>query len=80
MNYSHIFTSNIALLVLEYELKKKICVCLSSVMSDSLRPHELQHGPVDWSPLGSSFHRTFQARIVEWVAISSLRTSPRRRD
>ena len=27
--------------------------------------------PVDGSPPGSSVHRTLQARILEWVAISS---------
>ena len=36
--------------------------CVSrSVMSDSLRPH---------SPPGSSVHGVFQARTLEWVAIS----------
>ena len=34
-----------------------------SVMSDSLRP-------VDYSPPSSSVHGIFQARILEWVAIS----------
>ena len=27
--------------------------------------------PMDCSPTGSSIHGTFQARILEWVAISS---------
>ena len=26
--------------------------------------------PMDWSPPGSSVHGIFQARILEWVAIS----------
>ena len=39
-----------------------------SVMSDSLWPHGL-------SPPGSSVCGIFQARILEWVAISSLRGS-----
>ena len=38
-----------------------------SVMSSTLPPHEL------YSPPGSSVHRVFQARILEWVAISSSR-------
>ena len=38
-----------------------------SVVSDSLQPHGL------CSPLGSSVHRTLQARILEWVAISFSR-------
>ena len=40
-----------------------------SVVSDSLRPH----GP--YTPSGSSVHEIFQARILEWVAISSSRGS-----
>ena len=44
-----------------------------SVMSDSLWRY--QH-----SPPGSSVHGIFQARILEWVAISSSRGSSRHRD
>ena len=44
-----------------------------AVMSDSLRPK-------DWSPPGSSVHGIFQARILEWVAISSSRRSSQPRD
>ena len=36
--------------------------------------------PVDCSPPGSSFHGIFQARILEWVAISFSRGSSRPRD
>ena len=36
-----------------------------SVMFNSLQPHGLYSLP------GSSVHRIFQARILEWVAISS---------
>ena len=35
---------------------------------------------MDCSPPGSSVHRIFQARILEWVAISSSRESSRPRD
>ena len=42
-------------------------------MSDSLQPHEC-------SPPGSSVHEILQARILEWVAISSSRGSSRLRD
>ena len=28
------------------------------------------HDPMDCSPPGSSIHRIFQARVLEWVAIS----------
>ena len=36
--------------------------------------------PMDCSPSGSSVHGIFQARILEWVAISSARGSPGPRD
>ena len=33
--------------------------------------------PMDYSPPGSSVHETFQARLLEWVAIAySRRSSP----
>ena len=41
----------------------------SEVMSDFLRPHGL------WLP-GSSVHGIFQARVPEWVAISSPANLP----
>ena len=34
--------------------------------------HQPGH-PVDWSPPGPSAHGTFQARALEWVAVSSSR-------
>ena len=36
--------------------------------------------PMDCGPPGSSVHRAFQARILEWVVISSSRGSSRPRD
>ena len=36
--------------------------------------------PMDCSPPGSSVHRVFQARILEWVAISFSRESSRPKD
>ena len=44
------------------------CVCCPSVVSNSFQPHGL-------CPPGSSGHGIFQARILEWVAISSSRRS-----
>ena len=47
------------------------CVCMyaqSSVVSDSCNP-------MDCSLPGSSLHGIYQARILEWVAISSSRGS-----
>ena len=46
---------------------------LASVMSNSLQPSE-QYPP------GSSIHGIFQARVLEWVAISFSRGSSRPRD
>ena len=45
-----------------------------SVVSDSLRPHGL------YSPPRSFVHGIFQARILEWVAISFSRESSQPRD
>ena len=42
---------------------------VASVVSYSLLPHEL------YSPAGSSVHGIFQARILDWVAISFFRGS-----
>ena len=36
--------------------------------------------PMDCSPAGSSVHGIFQARILEWIAISSFRGSSHPRD
>ena len=36
--------------------------------------------PLDYSLPGSSVHGTFQARVLEWVAISFSRVSSRPRD
>ena len=44
-----------------------------SVMSNSLRP-------MDYSLLGSSLHGIFQARVLEWIAISFSRASSRPRN
>ena len=43
------------------------CILSFSVMSDCLQPHRL------YSPPGSSVHGIFQARVLEWVDISSCR-------
>ena len=51
-----------------------VCVCVScSVVSDSVTP-------TDCSPPGSSVRGILQARILEWVAISSCRGSSQPRD
>ena len=38
------------------------------------------YDPMDYSPSGSSVHGILQARILEWVAISSSRGSSGPRD
>ena len=50
-----------------------VCVCVC-VCVWSLSPVRFCH-PMDYSPLGSSVHGIFQARILEWGAISSTRES-----
>ena len=45
------------------------CLRVCSVISDSLQPHGLYSLP------GFSIHGIFQARILEWVAVSSSRGS-----
>ena len=53
-----------------------VCVCVC-VRAQSCPTH---CDPMDCSPSGSSVHGTLQARILEWVAISSSRRSSRPRD
>ena len=38
------------------------------------------HDPVDWSPPGSSVHGILQARLLQWVAVTSSRGSSWPRD
>ena len=40
-------------------------------MCSIAQPYLTHCDPMDCSPPGSSLHRIFQARILEWVAISS---------
>ena len=51
-----------------------VCVCLVPQSSPTL------YDSMDCSPLGSSVHGIFQARILEWVAISFSRASSWCRD
>ena len=51
---------------------------LSALCAQSLSHVWLLAAP--WSPPGSSVHGIFQARILEWVAISSSREFPKPRD
>ena len=63
--------------VLEFhQLKIFFTVNESESVSHSVCPNF--YDPMDYSPPGSSAHENFQARILEWVAISSSRRSPSR--
>ena len=52
-----------------FNVEAALCCVSRSVVSNSLQPHGL------YSPPGSSVHGILQARILEWVAISSSRGS-----
>ena len=60
----------------------QICnaVLLTIVCACVLRHVRLFVIPMDCSPTGSSVHRIFQAKILEWVVISYSRTSSQPRD
>ena len=38
--------------------------------SEAAQSHPTPSDPMDFSPLGSSVHGTFQTRVLEWVAIA----------
>ena len=54
-----------------------VCVCVYVFYAQLCPP---LYRPMDCSPPGSSVHGIFQARIREWVAISSSRGSSPPRD
>ena len=54
-----------------------VCVCMCVLVAQSCLT---VCDPMDCSPAGSSVHGIFQARILEWVAISSSRGSSWPRD
>ena len=53
----------------------RICMCAKSVQS-----FPMLCNPIDCSPPGSSDHETLQARILEWIAITSSKGSSQPRD
>jgi len=55
-----------------------VCVCVC-VPAQSLSPVRLCN-PMDCNPPGSSVHGILQAKVLEWVAISSCRGSSGPRD
>ena len=57
-----------------------VCVCARAWVSCPLGCVWFFYNPMDCSPPASSVHRILQARILEWVAISSSRAFPQPRD
>ena len=53
---------------------------MSAVVAELLSCTQLFCDPKDGSPPGSSVHGISQARILEWVVISSSKASSRHRD
>ena len=57
-------------------LIKCVCVCVYTHVCAPAQLCPALGEPVDRSPPGSFVHRIFQARILEWVAISFSRDLP----
>ena len=61
-----------------------MCVCIYTYtyicMYVCVLSHSVVCDPMDFSPPGSSVHGIFQARVLEWVAISYFRGSSRPRN
>ena len=58
-----------------------LCVCARACVCVSVAQRCLTFcSPMDCSPPGSSVHGILQARILDWVAISSCRGASRSRD
>ena len=57
-----------------------VCVCVCVCMHAHAQLCSTLCDPMDCSPLGSSVHGIFQARILEWVAICYSRGSFQPRD
>ena len=57
-----------------------LCVCVYVCVCVCTHSRPTLCDPMDCSPPGSSVHVIFQARILEWVAISSSRESSQTRD
>ena len=58
-------------------IEKSVCVCVCVCVCTCADAQSclILCDPVDCSPSGSSVHGISQARILEWVAISSSRES-----
>ena len=69
-------------IVLNEMSRQKEKYCMVSLIEEEVKSnsHMTLCNPMDSSPPGSSVHGIFQARILEWVAISYSRESPQSRD
>ena len=70
-------TSRISELMLTSVLVPSVCVCVCALSCLFVSP---LYNPMDSSLPGSSVHGIFQARILEWVAISFSRGSSQPRN
>ena len=61
-------------------LPNNITMCMFLLLAQSLQSCQTLCDPMDSSPQGSSVHGILQARILEWVAMPSSRTSSPPRD
>ena len=59
-----------------YVFKGCVCVCVCVCVCTHAQSCLTLCDPMDCSPPGSFVHVIFQARILEWFAISSSRSSP----
>ena len=79
----HAWFLSLSIMFLKFSHVVYMCMCVCAcvcVCVQSLSQVQLFCSPMDYSPPGSSVSGIFQARILEWVAISSSRESPRPRD
>ena len=63
---------------IQNDSSKCLCIYTSTLLLFKSCP--TLSDPIDYTPKGSSVHGTFQARILEWVAISFSRGSSRLRE
>ena len=77
-NLSNLFTDEMENLV--WRPLKSSGFCVSSVVWSVAQLCTILCDPTDYSPPGSSVHGLSQARILEWVSISSSRGSSWPRD
>ena len=67
-------------LIINLEKGSRLGIINNAYWSEVAQPCLTLCGPMDCSPPGSSVHGIFQARILEWVAISFSRGSSQPRD